>query len=160
MRREVLKLSARSRVGEGVVAPRDSSAGFTLIELTVAMVILTVGLVGVAGLMASAIQRQLRASSRIEMTTLAESKTEELRAYAMLGAADTTQVSVGGSLTTFEADHSETQEGPSGQAYNLRWTVAAGPAGTRAVTVRVTPANRTLSVVRSLTLDALVLVVR
>ena len=160
MRQGVLKLSAHSRVAEGLVVPRDSSAGFTLVELTVAILILTVGLLGVAGLMTASIQRQVRTTSQVEMTILAESKTEELRSYSMLGAADTMQVSMGGSLTTSEANHFEVMESPSGQSYMLRWTVAAGPSATRLVSVRVTPADNTLFVVRSLALDALILVVR
>ncbi len=156
----MLALFARSRGGENVSPSRDASAGFTLIELMVAVFILTVGLVGVAGVMASTIQRQIRTSSRIVMTTLAESKIEELRAYSMIGAADTSQVAMGGSLDSSETDHSDVLASPSGVQYNRRWTVGAGPAGTRAVTVRVTPVTRLGSMLPYLEFNALLLVTR
>ncbi len=156
----MLELSASSRGGENVAVSRDSSAGFTLVELMVAVFILTVGLLGVAGVIASTIQRQIRTSSRIVMTTLAESKIEELRAYSMIGAADTSQVAMGGSLDTSEVNHSDVQVSPSGVQFNRRWTVGLGPAGTRAVTVRVTPVNRLGSMLPYLDFNALLLVTR
>ncbi len=139
---------------------RGSAAGFTLMELMVAMIILTVGLLGVASVLASITRRQIRTASRMEMTVLAESKLEELRAYSMLGASDTLQVTFGGSLTASVADHSDTQTSPSGVQYNRRWLVAAGPAGARDVTVRIQPVERRGSMLPQLDFDAVLLVIR
>ena len=139
---------------------RGSAAGFTLMELMVAMIILTVGLLGVASVVASITRRQVRTASRMEMTVLAESKLEELRAYSMLGASDTLQVTLGGSLTAYVADHADTQTSPSGVQYNRRWLVAAGPAGARDVTVRIQPVERRGSMLPQLDFDAVILVVR
>ncbi len=139
---------------------RGSAAGFTLIELLMAMFILTVGLLGVASVMVGITSRQIRTSSRIEMTVLAESKLEELRAYSMLGASDTAQVTIGGSLTSSQTNHSDVQTTPSGHQYSRRWLLAAGPAGARNVTVRIAPVEWRRSMLRQLDLDGILVVVR
>lgn len=121
-------------------ASRRSSStrrGFTLVELMVAVVLLTVGVLALSGEMALLVGRQIRATSESEMTTLGESKLEELRAFAMLESADTMQLTIGGSLVASQANHADVIVGPSGRQYTRRWTVEAGPGGTRSVTLRV-----------------------
>ncbi len=125
-----------------------------------AILILTVGVLGMASVMASTSRRQLRATSRIEMTAMAESKLEELRAYSMLKAADSVQVTIGGSVTTSMANHSDTIPSPAGRLYIRRWAVVDSTAGTRAATVRIEPLNQTGSLLSSLEVQALLLVVR
>ncbi len=139
---------------------RGSAAGFTLVELMMAMFILTVGLLGVASVMAGVISRQIRTASRMEMTVMAESKLEELRAYSMLGASDTMQVAIGGSLTSSVAIHADVQTSPSGRQFNRRWLVAAGPAGARNVTVRIEPVTSAGSTLPHLDFDAVLMVIR
>ena len=135
-----------------------SIAGFSLAELVVAILVLSIGLLGVAGVMAGISGRQLRTTSRIEMTALADSKLEELRALARTGTADTVQLTVGGSLTSSEPDHFDSVVSPSGRSYVRRWRVEAGPGGTRVVTLRIEPLNGSRSVLASLEFPALVLV--
>ena len=139
---------------------RGSAAGFTLIELIIAVFVLTVGLLGVASVMVGIMSRQIRTASRMEMTVSAESKLEELRAYSMLGASDTAEVTIGGSLTSSETNHSDVHTTPSGRQYFRRWVVTAGPAGARDVTVRIEPVEWRRSMLPQLDLDAILMVVR
>ena len=139
---------------------RGSAAGFTLIELIMAVFVLTVGLLGVASVLVGIMSRQRRTASRMEMTVSAESKLEELRAYSMLGASDTAEVTIGGSLTSSETNHSDVHATPSGRQYFRRWVVTAGPAGARDVTVRIEPVEWRRSMLRRLDLDAILMVVR
>ncbi len=139
---------------------RGSAAGFTLIELIIAVFVLTVGLLGVASVMVGIMSRQIRTASRMEMTVSAESKLEELRAYSMLGASDTAEVTIGGSLTSSETNHSDVHTTPSGRQYFRRWVVTAGPAGARDVTVRIEPVEWRRSMLPRLDLDAILMVVR
>ena len=141
-------------------ASRGSAAGFTLIELIIAVFVLTVGLLGVASVMVGIMSRQIRTASRMEMTVSAESKLEELRAYSMLGASDTAEVTIGGSLTSSETNHSDVHTTPSGRQYFRRWVVTAGPAGARDVTVRIEPVEWRRSMLPQLDLDAILMVVR
>ena len=141
---------------------RHTTAGFTVAELLVAMVILTVGILGQAGVMANITLRQHRSTVRMEMTQAAESKLEELRSYGMLGSADSAEVTLGGSLVTSEANHSDVIAAASGRGYVRRWEVAAGPSETRAVALSVVPVNTRMSRASAgtLTFRTIVLVVR
>ena len=116
-------------------------AGFSMVELTVAVMILVVGVLGLASVMGPIVARQTFASAVSEMTTVAESKLEELRAKSLLKSADTTEVTIGGALTSSQAGHFDNQVGPLGRTYLRRWQVQAGPADTREVTLRVTLAD-------------------
>jgi len=53
--------------------------GFTLLEMLIAITILAVGLLGVAGLQASSIRRNVFAMKNTEATALIEDKIEEYR---------------------------------------------------------------------------------
>jgi Tfp pilus assembly protein PilV len=102
-----------------------------------AVVLLTVGVFALIAEMGMLTGHQIKATSSSEMTTLGESKLEELRSYAMLESVSKAQVALGGSLTTSEADHFDVIAGPSGRQYTRRWLVEAGPGGTRSVSLRV-----------------------
>lgn len=99
----------------------EREGGFTLPELMVAVLLLVVGVLGLASLMATATVRQTRATVLTEMTTIAESKLEEMRAYALYKSADTVQVSLGGSVTTSEPSHYDAVTSPVGRQYLRRW---------------------------------------
>ena len=147
--------------GEALHGPESpgARAGFTLIELIVATLLLAVGILAMASVMASISAQRQRVTSRIEMTTLAESKFEELRARSHAGNSDTVQLAVGGSLTTSLPDHADTVTAASGRPHVRRWTVEDGPAGARAVTLRLEPLNRSRFMLPGLEFEALVLVI-
>lgn len=124
----------------GHTAQRD---GFTLVEVVVAIVVLSIGLLSSASVVGSVIQRQMRSTSRIEMITVADSKLEHLRVIAATPSADTVQLNVGGSITAPTSNYSEVFTTPAGKRYRTQWAVAQGPVGTRTVSLRVVPLPRT-----------------
>lgn len=114
-------------------------AGFTLIELMVSIVILVVGLLGLATAMASMTRYQDLSAARAEMTLLADAKLEDLRGRAAANPPDSTLLEPGGSLTVPTALHADTVTGRGGRRYQRLWLVVLGPGGTRDVTLRVAP---------------------
>ena len=118
---------------------RTDRRGFSLPELMVAIMVLTVGLLGLAASMASMMRYQDLASNRAEMAGLGDSKLEQLRGAGSTRSSDTLQLAVGGSLTSAVASHADTVTTLRGRVYFRRWTVVAGPAGSREVTMRVAP---------------------
>jgi type II secretory pathway pseudopilin PulG len=123
--RAVASSCSKGRFGEG---------GFTLVEVMICTLILTTGMVAIAGLLAVTTQMHVGAREAARSTRLAQEKIDELmkRDFDTDG-----EVSIGGSLTDNQADHFE--ENPDDlDGITVRWTVADGPiADTRRLTVRV-----------------------
>jgi hypothetical protein len=109
----------------------SGNAGFTLVEVLVSMLVLTVGLVGIAAMLAVTTQMQIGARESARSARLAQDKFDELMKLSF--SADP-EVAVGGDLDADAADHSE-EPAPG---VTVRWVVADGPTDdTRVVTVRV-----------------------
>lgn len=132
--------------------------GFTLIEVLIAMVILTVALVSMAELMAITLRMQQLGRNQTSAMRLAQDKIDELMSRNFTFA----ELTVGGSLTSDQANHFDTPllNGVDRQ-FRRRWLVEAMNFGdtvtvttgnpavltptviaagtTRRVTVRVTP---------------------
>ena len=138
----------------------SNDRGFTLIEVLVAMLILTVALVSMAGLMAVTLRMQQLGRNQTQAVRLAQDKIDELMTLNFTNA----QVAVGGLLTADVANHFDvpTLNGVP-QPYRRRWTVALGPADpgvtgnnqVRVLTVRVIPIatdTRTTAVTEIMTL--------
>lgn len=125
-----------------MTSQRSSSArqksGFTLVELLIGIIVLTVGILGLASTMASMIRYQDLSSVQSDMTALGDSKIEQLRVASTYMTADTMQLVVGGSLTVPTALHVDTLA-ERGRTFLRLWQVQAGPAGTRQVNLRVRP---------------------
>jgi prepilin-type N-terminal cleavage/methylation domain-containing protein len=114
--------------------------GMTLVEVIVAIVVMSVGMLAVAGSLVGASGLRRLSGSRLELANQAEAKVEELQKIALSWAnADSLQLSVGGSLTTAVANHADTTVSPYGGTLLRYWTVAPAAAGTWDVTVRVRP---------------------
>jgi prepilin-type N-terminal cleavage/methylation domain-containing protein len=118
--------------------PSRGQSGFTLVELMLTIIILVVGILGLASSMASMTTHQELSAARTDMSGLADSKLEQLRAIAASRTADTVQLVVGGSLTVPTANHVDTLQ-ERGRTYLRLWLVAAGAGGSRSVTLRVRP---------------------
>ncbi len=125
----------------GLNRPRK---GFSLVELVIALMMLTFGLLSLASAMASTIAGQRVSSSRSELAVLAESKLEELRGYGNTLASDPlrTQLAIGGSYSATVAGYADTVTATDNRKYLLRWAITTGVAGTRKVTIRVGPMTR------------------
>lgn len=115
--------------------------GFTVVELIMAIMLLTVGMLAMAGVLASSSKLQKVSQSRGEMTTLAEAKLEELRSYGATAPGDALRanLNLGGSRTSSVTGYSDQVTGVSGQTFRRRWEIVNGIAGTREVRLRVAP---------------------
>ena len=95
------------------------------------MVVMTVGLVGIAALLAITTQMHIGARESARSTRLAQDKFDELM---KLNFAADPEVAVGGSLDSDEDDYYDQPM----TGVTVRWVVADGPTDdTRVVTVRV-----------------------
>lgn len=121
-------------------SPRRPRRGFSLPELMLAIVVLAIGVLALAGTMLALMRYQELASNRAEMVSFGDSKLEDLRGAGVSQSADTVQLAVGGSLTSAAALHCDTLTSARGRVYYRLWQVAAGPVpSTRDVQLRVVP---------------------
>jgi len=113
---------------------RRREGGFTLVEVLICVLILTTGMLAIAGLLAVTTQMHIGAREAARSTRLAQAKIDELM---KLDFDENDEVSIGGDLASNEADHFE--ENPDDlDGITIRWTVADGPiTDTRLLTVRV-----------------------
>ena len=132
--------------------------GFSLVELIIALLMLTFGLLSLASALASSIVGQRLSASRSELTVLAEAKLEELRGYGSTLAADPLRAKLisGGSLTADQTGYADSVQTSNGRSYVRRWQISGGIAGTRLVTIRVQPAVRQRSELRHETYTTLI----
>jgi type IV pilus modification protein PilV len=110
----------------------SNSGGFTLIEALVALVILSFGLLAVAGFQMQLSRGSDLAKQRTQATRLAQEKIEELRSFEQLTAQ-------GGKFTYADlATGTDAQQTVGNMAYTRSWTVsgnATSPYRTASVTV-------------------------
>ena len=105
--------------------------GFSLAEVLVSMLILTIGMMAIAGLLAVTTQMALGAREAARSTRLAQDKIDELM---KLNFTTAPAVAIGGDLTADVANYSEAPL----NGVTLRWAVVAGPTDDlRVLTLRV-----------------------
>lgn len=121
--------------------------GFTLVEVLIAMVIMTVALVALASMMAVTLRMQMLGRNQTNAARLAQSKLDEL-VGSVQNWNTAPEIAIGGSLSADVANYFDAPVDQDGDAlgYTRRWVVAAGPADPgsdagdlRLVTVRVLP---------------------
>lgn len=78
-------------------------SGFTLLEVLVAMLVLTIGLLGLAGLMASSMRNNLSASQRTQATWMAYDIIDRMRANRTSAIAGTYDTNWGAAACTVAA---------------------------------------------------------
>ena len=105
--------------------------GMTLVEVMISTLVLTVGMVGVAGLLAVTTSAQIGARESARSVRLAQEKIDEL---VKLPFTDV-QVAVGGSLDENVANHNEA----AAEGITIRWLVAEGPTVLRELNVGEEP---------------------
>ena len=113
----------------------SSSRGASLIEVLIATLILTIGLVGMAQLMGVSMLMHLNAREATTATQLAQAKVDELMKLNM-ATAPAVQITPAGpdSLTNDVANYFDAPQA----AITRRWRIQPGPAAnTRVLTVRV-----------------------
>ena len=120
------------------MAPTNANErGFTLVEVLVATVILTIGLVAMAELMAITLRMQMLGKNETAAIRLVQSKIDELVAVSFTDAATSSTVAIGGSLTSDVATYNDAPV----SGFKRRWEIAAiaGETRVRTLTVRVIP---------------------
>ena len=113
----------------------SSSRGASLIEVLIATLVLTIGLVGMAQLMGVSMLMHLNAREATTATQLAQAKVDELMKLNM-ATAPAVQITPANasSLTTNVANYFDSPQA----AITRRWRIQPGPAAnTRVLTVRV-----------------------
>jgi Tfp pilus assembly protein PilV len=125
--------------GPGHRSPKGEG-GFTLVEVLISTLVMTVGLVGIAGMLAATTTAQISARESARSVRLAQAQMDELMKLPFTNPA----IAVGGNLDDNEdnyfvvlsADGSDSPDENVGTT--LRWVVTDGPTDdTRAITVRV-----------------------
>jgi prepilin-type N-terminal cleavage/methylation domain-containing protein len=118
----------------------STQGGFTLIELMIAIIVITVGILGISGSMATMMRRQDGTASRADMAAVADSKFEDLRGFAgaIPRTVDTLQLVPGGSVTVATAGYNDVATA-RGRNYVRLWSVTVGVGGARQVILRVRP---------------------
>jgi len=121
-----------------VAENREREGGFTLLEVILAISILTVGILAIAAMQISAIRGNAFASGVTEGATWSAAQIEQLMdlRWDASGLQDTDGDGTAGLEDTgAQADHQSVEEG-----YNIHWNVAEGgvTANTKTVTVIVT----------------------
>jgi prepilin-type N-terminal cleavage/methylation domain-containing protein len=114
------------------------SRGFSLVELLVALVIFSFGVLAGVALLGAGHKWEGQAELETQLTVAAEMKMEELKAVAGTSLSDTLALVPGGDLDTNATGYWDTVE-LDGRLFTRRWEVVQGPAGTRQVTVRTQP---------------------
>jgi prepilin-type N-terminal cleavage/methylation domain-containing protein len=105
--------------------------GFSLIEVMIAMLVVTIGLIGMAQLMAVTTVVHSDARETSMGTELAQAKLDE---FSGMNLASDAEVQIGGDL---DADVANYFDAPA-SGITRRWLVEAGPTtGTRILTLRV-----------------------
>jgi prepilin-type N-terminal cleavage/methylation domain-containing protein len=117
--------------------PDTSERGFTLIEVLIAMIILTVALVSMAELMAITLRMQMMGRNETAAIRLVQSKIDELVALDFDGASASPLIVVGGSV---EDDVNNYNDSPL-IGFDRRWQISAiaGETDIRLLTVRIIP---------------------
>ena len=116
------------------VSHQSADRGFSLVEVLIATLVLTIGMIAIAAMLAVTTQMQIGAREAARSTRLAQDKVDELM---KLNFTTNALVAVGGNLDADVANHSETLAAPL-TGITLRWAVASGPTSdTRVLTVRV-----------------------
>jgi type IV pilus modification protein PilV len=117
----------------------NSERGFTLIEAMVAMLVLTIGLVATAQLLAVSLQMHQIGRNSTTATRLAQDKFEEMMKMQFSNPA----IQVNGS-NTLASNVTNYFDAPANSGYTRRWQVQAGPGANpslRIVTIRIVPDN-------------------
>lgn len=118
----------------------SKSGGFSLVELLVALVIFSFGVLAGVALLGTGHRWEGQAELETELTVAAEMKLEELKAIAGTDLPDTVQLVIGGSLSGDVTGYWDTVQ-LGAREFKRRWQVEAGPAGMRETTVRAIPHN-------------------
>ena len=149
------KITTRQAQPETAPAPLNKAAGFTIIEVMIAIVVLTFGLVSLMGVSVYVSKANNTSNALNVLAASAQDQVDRLRSATWTHATEDGQVAVGGSLTgsssssssgttpyvytldSTDPHHATVSNTPIGDL-SIRWQVrAGGTADLRYVTIKV-----------------------
>lgn len=119
----------------------DNKNGFTLIEVLIAIVILSIGLLGIGQMQLMGIRGNASASTFSEAAAFGQDKMEELinLPYTHTDLSDTNGDGTAGldAIASSDADGSESQIGATNKQYDITWNIAVDSPAAHAKHIRV-----------------------
>jgi type IV pilus assembly protein PilV len=117
-----------------IQAPKEK--GFTLIELMIAIVILSVGLLGMATLTGSIVRNNKLSNDLSAATTLVQDKLEEIRADGYTAAASETKTACSGDFSEYQREVIVVSETPAAGMKQVTVKVYWGPSDAHHVEIK------------------------
>src|SRR5262249_31362334 len=140
------------------VQPAHNESGFSLIELMIAIAVLTFGLVSIVGLSAYVSHANIDSNLNGILTTAAQTQVDQLRSAVWTVDSCDPALQVGGSLTSNVSNYNTTVNGTPAGSLIVRWQVAAGgTADYRYLSVNVTQTTPFRDFPNGVTISTLIL---
>ena len=115
---------------------KKSQKGFTLIELLIAIVILSVGLLGMATLTGSIVQKNKFSNDLTSATTLAQDKLEDIRANGYASAVSETKTACTGDFSEYQREVTVSNDTPASGMKQVTVTVYWGPSDAHSIGIK------------------------
>src|SRR5215471_1385497 len=125
--RSALRVTATSTSNIPAEAHRaDNESGFSLIELMIAIGVLTFGLVSIVGLSAYVSHANIDSNLTGLLNTVAQAQVDQLKSSVWTISSCDAALQVGGSLTSNASGYYTTVTSTTAGSLTVRWQVAAG----------------------------------
>lgn len=148
-----------TRLSKRLLQADMDQSGFTLIEVCLAMVVLLIGVVSIAGISAYISRANSVSNTTSVLVTSAQDQVDKLRAAKWTIGSEDPSLSVGGSLTSDVANHFQTLTNTAAGDLSIRWEVMDGPGTTgavRTITVQAVQVNAPTMLARGFTVTTLI----
>jgi type IV pilus assembly protein PilV len=124
----------RKRAEKSSIRRKDS--GFTLIELLIAIVILSVGLLGMATLTGSIVKKNKLSNDLSAATTLAQDKLEDIRADGYTSAASETKTACATPFSEYQREVTVSNDTPASGMKQVTVAVYWGPSDAHSISIK------------------------